>query len=151
MPYAQSFELGQFKNKKDYLTLGTGIGHSSNGLHLNPHYGKNVNLRNGEGLSDIISTGVNFFKDHGQMIGDVANISSNIAKTIQTIKNIKNDDEKLFELKRIKQEIQNRENPIPSKITKAQQEILDKIRKSGNGMKPLKTSEPCYGQGIKVI
>src|SRR5271156_3851377 len=126
MPFAQSYEYDQFKNKKDYLTL-------RNGLYLNPHYGKNVIDKNGGGLSDIINTGINFFKDHGQMIGDVANISSNIAKTVQTIKNIKNDDEKLFELKRIKQEIQNKENISP-KITKAQQEILDKIRKSGNGI-----------------
>ena len=142
MPYAQNYEYDQFKNKKDYLTL-------RNGLYLNPHYGKNVIDKNGGGLSDIINTGINFFKDHGQMIGDVANISSNIAKTVQTIKNIKNDDEKLFELKRIKQEIQNKENGS-IKITKAQQDILDKIRKSGNSIKPLKTSE-CYGKGIKVV
>ena len=131
------------KKTKDYLTLG-------NGLYLNPHYGKGIVHKNGGGLSDIINTGINFFKDHGQMIGDVANISSNIAKTVQTIKNIKNNDEKLFELKRIKQEIQ-KENGSSPKITKAQQEILDKIRKTGNGVKPLNTSEPCYGKGIKVI
>src|SRR5271156_4403793 len=141
MPFAQSYEYDQFKNKKDYLTL-------RNGLYLNPHYGKNVIDKNGGGLSDIINTGVNFFKDHGQMIGDVANITSNIAKTVQTIKNIKHDDEKLFELKRIKQEIQNRDNESSPKISKAQQEILDKIRKSGNNL--IKT-DACYGKGIKVV
>src|SRR5271167_3934160 len=113
MPYAQNYEYDEFKNKKNYLTLG-------NGLYLNPHYGKGVIGKNGGGLADIINTGINFFKDHGNMIADSANTASNIAKTIHTIKNIKNDDEKLFELKRIKQEIQNKENGSP-KITKAQQ------------------------------
>ena len=142
---AMNYEVNKFKHEPSYNKL-------SSGLYVNPHYAKNVNLRNGDGLADMLTTGINFFKDHGQMIGDVANISSNIAKTVQTIKNIKNDDEKLFELKRIKHEIQNKENGSP-KITKAQQEILDKIRKTGNGSETTfsRKTQACYGKGIKII
>src|SRR3981189_2236071 len=118
-PMAMNYEVNKFKHEPSYNKLGTG-------LYLNPHYGKNVNLRNGDGIADMLTTGINFFKDHGSMIADSANIASNIAKTIQTIKSIKNNDEKLYELKRIKQEIQAKENGSSPKITKAQQEILDK-------------------------
>src|SRR6266853_1514676 len=102
MVYIQQYEHGQFANQPNHRKLGSG-------LYLNPYYGKGCNNRNGDGFADVfsslINTGTNFIKNHGSTIASVANIASGAANTIKAIKEIKNNDEKLYELKRIKQEI----------------------------------------------
>ena len=135
MVYIQQYEHGQFANQPNHRKLGSG-------LYLNPYYGKECNCRNGDGFADVfsslINTGTNFIKNHGSTIANVANIASGAANTIKAIKEIKNNDEKLYELKRIKQEIAaantSTENTTPE-ISKASLDILDKIKKTGNGLK----------------
>src|SRR6266853_1781073 len=133
MVYIQQYEHGQFANQPNHRKLGSG-------LYLNPYYGKGCNRRNGDGFADVfsslINTGTNFIKNHGSTIASVANIASGAANTIKAIKEIKNNDEKLYELKRIKQELSanandhtSKENMTP-KISKASLDILDKIKKT---------------------
>src|SRR6266853_3298184 len=135
MVYIQQYEHGQFANQPNHRKLGSGS-------YLNPYYGKGCNSRNGYGFADVfsslINTGTNFIKNHGSTIANVANIASGAANTIKAIKEIKNNDEKLYELKRIKQKLSaantSTENTTP-KISKASLDILDKIKKTGNGLK----------------
>ncbi len=118
--------------------------HNGNGIFLspwtggsypNPYYRHNKSISNGNGLADLFNAGVNFFKNNSSTIADAATAAGGIANVIKTAKDIKRADEELYELKRIKDEVASRKQE-PT-FTKAQLEIMDKIRKTGGGIKVL--------------
>src|SRR5277367_4974283 len=130
MPVVQSHEMNNLQDH-DYTKVG-------NGIFLNPYSGGGINeyyrhKKHGDGFSDIINTGVNFFKNNSRLIADAASTVSGIANVIKTAKEIKRADEELYELKRIKDEVSRKKQEPP--FTKSQLEIMDKIRKSGGGVK----------------
>jgi len=131
MPIVQNYERPLMKDK-DHTKIGQGVflNPYSGGLYTHPYY-----KHNGGGFN-FAAIG-NFLKNNIGAIADAATAASNIASIVQTAKEIKRDDEELYKLKRIKDEMA-RSSPYGggSKIfTKLQQEVMDKIRKSGGGIK----------------
>ena len=118
---------------------GNGI---SMGNFSNPYYRHN---KNGNGIADLFKSAVGFFKDHSGTIANAANAAGGVANVIKTVKDIKRADEELYELKRIRDEIALKKQEQP--FTKAQQEIMDKIRRSGNGI----GNDMTTGGGIKIL
>ena len=114
-----------------------------NGIFLSPWTGGTLTTRNmyyrhnksGDGISDLFKSGLDFFKAHSGTIADAANAAGGIANVIKTAKDIKRADEEIYELKRIREEVASKKQE-PT-FTKAQLEIMDKIRKTGNGIKVL--------------
>jgi len=113
------------------------------GIFLNPYSGSGyynhkkhngiLNIRSGEGFADIFKSGVDFFKNNSGLIADAASAASGIANVIKTAKQIKKEDEEIYQLKRIKDEvIRKKQEPT---FTQAQLDIIDKIRKTGGGIK----------------
>ena len=131
MPLVQNFERGKLKDK-DYMKMGSGVflnPYSGRGEAYHSYYKHNKKMGDGFNFAAI----GNFLKNNIGAIADAATAASNIASIVQTAKEIKRDDEELYELKRIKDEMARNSG---SKIfTKSQQEVMDKIRKSGGGIK----------------
>ena len=104
MPTYFGDELKRMK-EKNYQKLG-------GGLYLNPYSGNGLIARRrftddpiqGKGLADLLSMGFKFLGDNKDSIGALGNIATSAATVAKVIKDIKRDDEKLYELKRIKQE-----------------------------------------------
>ena len=103
----------------------------------NMYYRHNKNPNGGDGIADLFKSGMDFFKAHSGTIADAATAAGGIANVIKTAKDIKRADEELYELKRIKDEVTSKKQEQGPTFTKAQLEIMDKIRKSGNGIKVL--------------
>ena len=101
----------------------------------NQYYRHNKNPNSGEGLADFFKSGIDFFTKHSGTIANAANAAGGIANVIKTAKDIKRADEELYEMKRIREDVASKKQE-PT-FTKAQLEIMDKIRKTGNGIKVL--------------
>src|SRR6266853_1374529 len=132
MPLVQNFERGKLKDK-DYMKMGSGVflnPYSGRGEAYHSYY-KHNKAHTGNGFN-FAAIG-NFLKNNIGAIADAATAASNIASIVKIAKEIKRDDEELYELKRIKDEMaRNGDSKI---FTKSQREVMDKIRKSGGGIK----------------
>ena len=137
MVVVQPHEMNNLQDH-DYTKVG-------NGIFLSPYSGGGINeyyrhKKHGDGFFDIVKSGIDFFKNNSSLIsnaasaaGGIASAAGGIADVVKTAKEIKRADEELYELKRIKDEMSRRnQEPI---FTKAQLEMMDKIRKSGGGIK----------------
>ena len=111
MPIVQTYELPLMR-QRDPTKLGNGIflNPYSGGGYENPVYGKhnhNFGIQyhgaqiKGDGLTDIVKGGINFFSKHGSTIADAANVASGIANIVKTAKDIDREDKKLYDLKRV--------------------------------------------------
>src|SRR6266853_2704947 len=140
MPLVQNFERPLMK-ETDYTKVGNGVflNPYSGGKYTHPYYKHNKHKsHDGDGFADIFSSVGNFLKNNIGNIADAASAATSIANVIKTAKEIKKGDEELYELKRIKGEVSqksphNLQNKA-RKFTKAELEIMDKIRK-GEGIK----------------
>ena len=135
MPIVQNYERPLMKDK-DHTKIGQGVflNPYSGGLYTHPYYKHNkapIAGYTGDGFN-FASLG-NFFKNNIGAIADAETVAYNIAYIVQTAKEIKRDDEELYELKRIKDEMAR--NSSSKIFTKSQHEVMDKIRKSGGGIK----------------
>ena len=123
MPLVQNNEMSKLK-QNDYTKIGKGI-------YLNPYSGSAYyHHKKGTGLSNFFKGGIDFFKNHIGTIADAASAAASIADVVKTAKEIKKGDEELYELQRIKHKM-----TPENKFTPAQKELMNKLRKSGNGIK----------------
>jgi chorismate synthase len=144
MVLVQNFDEHNVTGGQQSCKLGNGIYLSpwTGGSYSNSYYRHN---KNGEGIADIFKAGLNFFKNNSGAIADAASAAGGIANVMKTVKDIKRADEELYELKRIKDEVAaKKQEPT---FTKAQLEIMDKIRKTGDTTGGTTTT----GNGIKVL
>src|SRR3977135_2549377 len=96
MPVLFDDEVGQLKDS-NYRKVG-------GGLSLSPYSGHGIGrVKKGEGLGDILSGAFKFIGDNKDVIGTLGGLGTDIAKIAKTVKDINRDDEKLFEIKRIRQ------------------------------------------------
>src|SRR6266853_5410664 len=161
MVLVQNYEMSSYKPPPSYVMhIGSGaflnpyqpatnitqypvrsIPYAGGALH--PYYNR---YKVGHGIGDIFTSALGFLKNNSGLIADGANAAAGIASVAKTIKDIKRDDEKLYELKGIKDEVKMRNNP--EQYTKTQLELAEKIRR-GEGLKQLE--ELHKGGGIKLL
>ena len=144
MVLLQNYEIPLMR-EKDYTKLGSGMylnPYSGSGLYLHPYYAKSANHNNGAGFGDTLGSlanaGVNFFKNHGELIGNAANTISDVAYTVKTIKDIRNANKQVEALQAVQQELKNaNKKSNQGKLTEAQREILERMKNlpSGSGIK----------------
>src|SRR5271156_4751471 len=142
----QSYEL-PLMTQRDYGKLGNGIflnPYSGSGCgehpYVNSTYGKNNHhfgmqyhgdqIR-GEGLLDLVKTGVDLFSKHGSTIANAVDVASGISNIVKTAKEIDRKDKELYDLKRIntlKEAKLSNSRGASGKITSAHNEIMKKMR-----------------------
>src|SRR5271156_5032698 len=149
MVIIQSYELPLMK-QRDPSKLGNGIflNPYSGGEYKNPTYDKHNHhfgmqyhgdqIR-GDGLLDLVKTGVDLFSKHGSTIANAVDVASGISNIVKTAKEIDREDKKLYDLKRINLAKEAKLlSSKASKITSAHIEIMKKMREH-------------EGEGIKII
>ena len=134
--------------QRDPGKLGNGIflNPYSGGEYTNPIYGKNNHhfemqyhgdqIR-GNGIMDLVKTGVDLFSKHGSTIANAVDVASGISNIVKTAKEIDRKDKELYDLKRINA-LKEAKLSGSSKITPAHIEIMKKMREH-------------EGEGIKII
>src|SRR5277367_1185799 len=150
MPLIQTYEFPLLQ-QRDPSKLGNGIflnPYCGNGYE-NPTYGKHNHhfgiqyqgdRIKGDGIMDLVKTGVDLFSKHGSTIANAVDIASGIANIVKTSKDIDRKDKELYDLRRINavKESKLLGNKKDSKVTPAHIEI----------MKRMKDHE---GEGIKIL
>src|SRR5271156_4505597 len=154
MPIAQTFELPLLQ-QRDPGKLGNGIflnPYSGGGCYENHTYCKNNHhfgiqyqgdRIKGDGLMDLVKTGVDLFSKHGSTIANAVDVASGIAGIVKTSKEIDRKDKELYDLRRInalkEAKLLNQSSQSQSsRVTPAHIEIMKKMKEheaSGDGIK----------------
>ena len=151
MPIVQSFEFPLLQ-QRDPSKLG-------NGIFLNPYCGNGCGYENhiygkqnhhfgmqyqgdrikGEGLMDLVKTGVDLFSKHGSTIANAVDVASGIANIVKVSKDIDRKDKELYDLKRINTLKESKllgNKKVSSKVTPAHIEIMKRMKEhEGDGIK----------------
>src|SRR5271156_6695370 len=133
----QSYEL-PLMQQRNPSKLGNGIflNPYSGGEYKNPVYGKNNHhfgieyhgdqIR-GNGIMDLVKTGVDLFSKHGSTIANAVDVANGISNIVKTAKEIDRKDKELYDLKRINA-LKEAKLSGSSKITPAHIEIMKKMK-----------------------
>ena len=147
MPTYFGDELKRMKDT-NYQKLG-------GGLYLDQYSGNGFVARrrnvdhDGRGLGDIISTAFKFLGDNKDSIGALGNIATSAATVAKVIKDIKNDDEQLYEMKRIRQEKERKKGKDSEALSDREARTLSDAHKKI--IADVRTRAIKSGSGIKII
>jgi len=142
-------KLAILKNDKFKFSKGNGMylnPYTGNGMYLNPYQpNKNENSDGGSldfsALTNLVSTGTNFLKDHADTIKNVSSTVGNVANASNSIANAVKASKDLDKLKEIK-ELQNKrvEERLKKQSKKLPDSVLQKI-----------LTPPKQGEGLKYV
>ena len=125
MPTLFDDELSQLKDTNYRKVEG--------GLSLTPYSGHGIG-KTGKGFGDLLSGAFKFIGDNKDVIGTLGGLGSDVARIVKTAKDINREDEKLFEIKRIRQE-KERATGLSEAHKKIIEDVRNKALKEGKGIK----------------